>query len=323
MHKPTRSAFRNGSGVLFLAAGGALVTLAATDAATESPFPAWWFIVSWVLLAIGAVGFIASFFGTEKPTRSEELLERIVLLLEQSAPEKLTTEELAQGSGASRGDVTQAVAALRGQGRVAWQGQEVSLLVTPANEQEQAMPITPVKSPQSDRGPVTRREIVYDDEARKAGEEIVHESRDAIATPKTVEAKAPGPGPTTNQRWNKPGWIGSCETVPLALSGMGKGVRLTIRATEGIELELGCMVIHESGARYQGQPSVFEDDGPRRERKYLWPAQFEPKPPIPWPEGVYAYTWIGTTWDIGEDSETQELARGTFRIEANGALMCL
>ena len=90
-----------------------------------------------------------------------------------------------------------------------------------------ATSLTPVKRrPASDRGKVTRREIVYDEEGREAGEEIVYESRDAIAQPKTVEAKANVPAPTvvagkalsvtpelpksSIQQGDRPGWTALC-----------------------------------------------------------------------------------------------------------------
>jgi hypothetical protein len=231
---------------------------------------------------------------------------------------------------------------------------------------------------------ITRRETIYDEGGRVAGEETVYDDgrRDATVYPRTVEAKADVPGAAVppagledevlelvkrqarslpelqtltgaameflkaatasleakgkvtykggevtliygRASESVPGWVAQCQNMPAALSGIGRGVRLLIRATDGIDLELRCMVIHESGTRYEGKSSLFGEDGPSRERQYLWPAEFEPKPPTPWPDGVYSYTWTGTTWDIGRDSETKELAWGTFGIEPTGALRCL
>jgi hypothetical protein len=121
----------------FLAAGGALVTLAATDAVAESRLPTWWFGIAWGLLAIGLTAFVLSFFGTAKLTHEDELLQRIVALLERSTDQRLSTEQLAHDSGASQREVRQAVAALEGQGRVRLQGQEVTIRVEPAAGHDQ------------------------------------------------------------------------------------------------------------------------------------------------------------------------------------------
>jgi len=107
-----------------------------------------------------------------------------------------TLTELQALTGAGIEFVRASTEALEAKGKVNLRGGEVSLRIGPAMEHDQALPITPVKAGPPDLGRITRREVVYEEEGREAGEEIVRETRDAIAKPRTVEAKADVPQPT-------------------------------------------------------------------------------------------------------------------------------
>jgi hypothetical protein len=294
-------------GVGLLVGGPALSAAVWGIIRSDTPPPVVWKNPVFVLGIVAGVAGVAilltllpwrRWVGRDVPERLVPLEEQVMTLVKQRAR---TLTELQVLTGAGIEFVRASTETLEAKGKVSLRGSEVSLRVSPAQEHDQALPITPAKS-KPPEGRVTRREILYDEDGRETGEEIVRESRDAIAKPKTVEAKADVPQPTAQvspgvidnpptvhppsiAQADRPGWRAWSEVDPQ----QGHGAVLNIESLgEGVTV-FRCRVTHlPVGGFMDWTHRAIKS--PTKARVH-YPAAFPGAPPLV--EGEYRFAWFG------------------------------
>jgi hypothetical protein len=318
-------------GVGLLVGGPALSAAVWGIIRSDTPPPVVWRYPIFVLGIVGGVAGIAilltllpwtRWLGRDSAPGDLIPLEEQVLDFVKHRARTLT--ELQALTGAGIEFVHASTEALEAKGKVKLQGSEVSIRVSPAVEHDQAMRIKPVKSEPGSGGRVTRREILYDDEGREAGEEVVRESRDAIAKPKTVEAKGDVPQPTVQvspgaidkpptvhppsiSQGDRPGWRAWSEIDPQ----QGHGAVLNIKSLgEGVTV-FRCRVTHLPVGGFVDW-THRATRSPSQTRVH-YPAAFPGAPSLV--EGEYQFTWFG--YVEGNPNELL-LATNAFKVNQLG-----
>jgi hypothetical protein len=275
------------------------------------------------LLALAVL--VGTFVGSNRPKKAQDdqdVMRRVLELLE--AQHELTKQQLAAQTRSSPAVVERAVKGLRATGRVRLRSTargQVVQQVGQAVETDQAMPVTPEKSP---RGRLVRREIIYDEDGREAGEETVYERRDAAARPKTVEAKADVPEPTviagrtlsappslprgTLGQGDRPGWEAFCLD---AGESEAQGLRLFLSSSKETASAFRCIVVAPGDRACQAKPT----GGQVGRMSVHYPAEFTDAPELT--EGEYTFRWFGYI-----DGKETLLASNRFKVNANRQVYC-
>lgn len=318
-------------GVGLLVGGPALSAAVWGIVRSDTPSPPLWENPFFVLGIVGGVVGVAILLSMlpwrrwlgrdEAPEDPIPLDEQVLDFVKRRAR---TLTELQALTGAGIEFVRASTEALEAKGKVNLRGSEVSLRVGPAMEHDQALPITPVKAGPPDLGRITRREVVFDEEGREAGEEIVRETRDAIAKPRTLDAKAEVPQPADQV---PPGAIDNPPTVhpPSIVQGDRPGWRAwsEVDPQQGHGAVLNVESLGEGATVFRCRVTHLRDGGfidwthraiksPSRARAH-YPAAFPGAPPLL--EGEYQFAWFG--YVEGNPNELL-LASNTFKVNQMG-----
>jgi len=266
-----------------------------------------------------------------------DLKRRIEELIAENR--ELTMQQVQARTEAAPEAVEHAVEGLRATGRIRLRSTakgQVIQVVGQASETDQAMPITPVEGTPSGRGRVARREIVYDEKGREAGEEVIRETRDARINPETVEAKADVPTPTVIAgtplkvtptfptaeivQGPRPGWQASCEVAPPE-GTFGRGVLLSLKGPQRESASaVICRVFDRAGGYFESGRSAFGigDQGNSFTKHY--PGEFE-APSLSKGSAPYRAVWLGNVGDplVSDDITLDEV---TFDIDDVGRPKC-
>ncbi|MEX0985142.1 MAG: hypothetical protein WD096_08840 [Actinomycetota bacterium] len=276
----------------------------------------------WVLsvgIGLALLLLVGSFiYERGKAARSAKpSLEARILALVKTEARSL--DQLGVMTGAAKDLVRAATADLAKTGTIEIRGGGMVVAVGRAEERDTAMPITPVG------GRVTRREQIFDEIGRLAGEETVTERRDAKPMPETVAATAAVPTPTV---------IGASalETPPtLPDAAMVQGPRSGWKAWSEVDLQQGhgvVLVVESAGEEARGfRCRVIGPDGgsvdyeqvPAKARmtslRVHYPKAF-PRA-LHQVRGVskFQFMWLGHAADEGDETL---LAGNTFKVNEMG-----
>jgi hypothetical protein len=300
VHRPSRAEVRAGGVGLAFFSGSALLILLTTEPPAGKYYPWWAFALAGVGIVIGLVALFATLFWPEtKSTPEEELVLRIAdgILKRLEANLELSKQGLQDQTKAPPNVIERAIHGLEAEAKISVRGDRI-----------------------------TRRETVYDETGRVAGEEIVHESgaRDAKAFPETVAAKADVPTPTVIggtsplsatpefpkgaiSQDTRPGWRAWSEIDPQ----QGHGAVLKVESLGEGATVFRCRVTSpDSGAVDWTKRST---KSPTKMRVH-YPLAFSGAAP-PLLAGEYRFSWFG--YVEGNPSEVF-LAENTFKVNEMG-----